>query len=182
MFDPALARRLMIDNQLRPNRILDARVIDAMATVPREAFVPERMQTLAYIDEDVQVAPGRYLVEPRVFARLVQELDIRESDGVLDVGCATGYSTAVLARLAREVVALESDAALAARTGQLLSRHGLTNFTTRVGSLAAGAPDLAPYQAILLAGSIEEVPAKLREQLAIGGRLGAVPAPRPAHI
>ena len=174
MFDPALARRLMIDNQLRPNRILDARVIDAMATVPREAFVPERMQTLAYIDEDVQVAPGRYLVEPRVFARLVQELDIRESDRVLDVGCATGYSTAVLARLARDVVALESDAALAARAGQLLSRHGLTNFTTRVGSLAAGAPDLAPYQAILLAGSIEEVPAKLREQLAIGGRLGAV--------
>lgn len=174
MFDPALARRLMIDTQLRPNRILDPRVIDAMGSVPREAFVPERMQTLAYIDEDVAVAPGRYLMEPRVFGRLVQELEIQPDDRVLDVGCSTGYSTAILARLAREVVALEADAALAARSGQLLSRHGLSNFTSRVGPLAAGAADLAPYQAIVLNGAVEEVPNKLKEQLTIGGRLAAV--------
>ena len=174
MFDPALARRQMVDSQLRPSRILDARVIEAMATVPREAFVPEPLATLAYIDEDIEVVPGRFLMEPRVFARLVQELQIQPDDRVLDVGCTTGYSTAVLARLAKQVVALEADAALATRAGQLLSRLGVTNFTTRVGPLPAGAPDLAPFQAILLEGTVEEVPAKLKEQLAVGGRVGAV--------
>lgn len=174
MFDPALARRLMVDTQLRPNRILDARVIDAMGAVPRENFVPERLQSVAYIDEDVPVAPGRYLLEPRVFGRLVQELGIAESDRALDVGCGTGYSTAVLARLCRDVVALEADAALAARAGQQLSRLGLSNFTTRIGPLAAGAADLGPYNVILLGGAVEEVPVKLKEQLAVGGRLAAV--------
>jgi protein-L-isoaspartate(D-aspartate) O-methyltransferase len=174
MFDSAVARRQMVDSQLRPNRILEARVVEAMATIPREAFVPERLATLAYIDEDIEVAPGRFLMEPRVFGRLVQELDIQPGDKVLDVGCTTGYSTAVLARLAQQVIALEADAALATRAGQLLSRQGVTNFTTRVGPLPAGVPDLAPYQAIVLEGLVDEVPAKLKEQLAVGGRLAAV--------
>ncbi len=109
MKDFAATRQHMIDGQLLPNRVDDSRVVAAMREVPRERFVPRELRGVAYVDEDIAIAPGRHLMEPRVFARLLQAAEIRETDVVLDVGCGRGYSTAVMARLAGAVVALESD-------------------------------------------------------------------------
>lgn len=174
MFDPVAARRQMVDAQLRPNRVLDGALLRAMAEIPREAFVPERLVTVAYVDEDLEVARGRYLLEPRVFARLVQDLAIAPSHRVLDVGCGTGYSTAVLARLASRVIGLEVDGDLATRTSRLLARLDLANTFISVGSLAAGERANAPYDRIMVEGAVEQVPDALKQQLADGGRLAAV--------
>ncbi len=174
MFDAAAARRQMVDGQLKPHRILDAAILSAMGDVPREAFVPERLAAVAYVDEDIEIAPGRHMMEPMVFGRLLQELAIEPHHRVLDVGCLTGYSSAVLARLAARVVALEMDGDLATRTGRLLARLDLNNVFTTVGALSAGEASNAPYDRILLEGATEEVPEALKQQLADGGRLAAV--------
>ena len=123
----AAARINMVENQVRPNRVTDSRVLDAMAEVPRERFVPKPMRGNAYIDDDIEVAAGRYLMEPMVLGRLLQAAAITPGDIVLDVGCATGYSTAVLARLAATVVAVESDAALAETAIELLGELDADN-------------------------------------------------------
>ena len=174
MFDAATARRQMVDGQLKPHRILDSAILSAMGDVPREAFVPERLAAVAYVDEDIEIAPGRYMMEPMVFGRLLQELAIAPHHRVLDVGCLTGYSSAVLARLAARVVALEMDGDLATRASRLLARLDLNNVFTTVGALSAGEPSSAPYDRILLEGATEEVPDALKHQLADGGRLAAV--------
>jgi protein-L-isoaspartate(D-aspartate) O-methyltransferase len=174
MFDPAVARRQMVDAQLKPSRVTDPRILTAMGDVPREAFVPERFATVAYVDKDIEIAPGRYLMEPMVFARLLQELAIASNHRVLDVGSGTGYSAAVLARLAARVVALEVDGDLATRTSRLLARLDLNNVFVTVGALAGGEAASAPYDRIILQGATEEVPEALKQQLADGGRLAAV--------
>jgi len=115
MTDLAVARFHMVEGQIRPNHVTDPRVLAAMSEIPRERFVPEGRQSVAYVDEDIEIAPGRYLMEPMVLARLVQEARIRPQDVVLDVGCATGYSSAILAQLAEAVVALEEDEMLSTR-------------------------------------------------------------------
>jgi protein-L-isoaspartate(D-aspartate) O-methyltransferase len=173
-FDPAAARRQMVDSQLRPTRVFDPRILSAMGDVPREAFVPERLASVAYVDEDIEIAPGRYLMEPMVFARLLQELAIAPTHRVLDVGSGTGYSAAILARLAARVVGLEVDGDLATRTSRLLARLDLNNVFVAVGALAAGERSNAPYDRILLEGAAEEVPEALKQQLGDGGRLAAV--------
>lgn len=174
MNDYAVARFNMVANQIRPNRVTDERLIGAMSELPRELFVPERLRGVAYIDEDIAVAPDRYLIEPVVLARLLQAADIRDSDVVLDIGCATGYSTAVVARLAATVVALESDEKLAAEATRLLGELGVDNTAVVKGLLNEGYPKQAPYDVIVLQGAVDDVPHKLRDQLAEGGRLLAV--------
>ena len=109
------ARRNMVDSQLRPNRVTDPDILAAMAELPRERFVPKAKQGIAYIDEDIEVAPGRFLMEPVVLARLLQALVLTPDATVLNIGCATGYDAALLGRLAGSVVAVESDSALAAQ-------------------------------------------------------------------
>ncbi|MGE0668077.1 MAG: protein-L-isoaspartate O-methyltransferase [Sphingomonadales bacterium] len=178
MTDFAAARKQMVDSQLLPNKVTDARLIEAMSAVPREAFLPASLRGVAYVDEDVQVAPGRYVIEPMVFARLLQAAAIRPTDVVLDLGCATGYSAAVLARLAGVVVAIEEDAALAAKATEGLEAVGAENAAVISAPLNAGYAAQAPYDVIVLQGSVEEVPAALLEQLAEGGRLAAVIAGR----
>ena len=113
MFDAVAARRLMVDGQVRTADVTDAALIDAMLTVPRERFLPPALAQLAYLDGDIQIAPGRALLKPMVLAKLIQAARVGPEDRVLDLGCGTGYSSAVLARLAATVVALEEDAALA---------------------------------------------------------------------
>ncbi len=174
MPDYAAARLNMIDNQIRPNKVSDVRVLAAMAEVPRERFVPKKLEGAAYVDEDLAVAPGRYLMEPAVLARLLQMAAITPSDVVLDVGCATGYATAVLARLAATVVAVESDPDLIELAGALLAELGADNAAVVEGPLAAGYPKHAPYDAIVLGGAVDEVPQAITDQLAEGGRLAAV--------
>ncbi len=167
----AEARRHMVLSQLRPNRITNDRVADAMNTVPREEFVPKELRGVAYLDEDLEVAPGRFVVEPRVFARLLQEADIGSTDVVLDIGCGTGYSSAVLGFLAQAVVAIESDPALVETASEILSRLECDNVAVVEGALAEGNAKQGPYNVIHINGSISTVPQSLLDQLAEGGRL-----------
>lgn len=178
MIDFAQARRTMVDGQVRVNDVTDAALIAAMLEIPREKFVPEARASLAYIDDDLCVReaadgkPARYLVEPMVLARLIQALGNLASARVLDIGSATGYSAAVLSRLANSVVALEDEASLRKSAEKALG--GYRNVELASGPLAAGWAAGAPYDAILLQGAVERVPETLLGQLRDGGRLAAV--------
>jgi protein-L-isoaspartate(D-aspartate) O-methyltransferase len=178
MTDFATARRQMVDCQLLPNRVTNPRLIEAMGAVPRETFLPRSLRGVAYVDEDLQVAPGRYVMEPMVFGRLLQEANIRKTDAVLDIGCATGYSAAVLARVASVVVAVEEDEETAARATEYLSQAAVENAAVITGPLNEGYPAQAPYDVIVLEGSVEEVPERILDQLGEGGRLVTVIAGR----
>ncbi len=170
----AAARRHMVDSQIRTNRVTDPLVIGAVEEIPRERFVDKTLEGVAYLDEDLPIAPGRNLMEPMVFSRLAQALEIGSDDVVLDVGCANGYSSAVLARLASTVVALETDSGLAARASATLLELGIDNVVVVEGPLADGHAAQAPYDAILVGGMVSEVPRALQDQIAEGGRLCAV--------
>ena len=169
------ARQKMVDGQVRPSDVTDIRIIEAMLEVPREAFVPQDRRALAYLDLDLDVsAPGgakRYLIKPAVIARMLQAAEIAASDNVLVAGCASGYTAAVAARLARRVTATESDAALAALARDRLGRLGFGNVTVRTAAAAAGDRTDAPYDVIVLAGATEIIPDGLYRQLAEAGRL-----------
>lgn len=170
-------RRNMVELQVRPSDVTDRRIIRAMLAIPRESFVPGPMRALAYMDAHVAVAGGprpRALLAPRTFAKLVQLADIGEDAAVLDVGAASGYSSAVLARLARSVVALEADETLAREARESLARLAPDVVTVVQGDLAAGYPAGGPYDAIVVEGAVSEVPAALLEQLKDRGRLVAI--------
>ncbi|MEM8588046.1 MAG: protein-L-isoaspartate O-methyltransferase [Pseudomonadota bacterium] len=174
MSDFAQARSNMVESQIRTNKVTDQRILDAFLDVPREQFVPKSSRGIAYVDEDISVGGGRYLMEPMVLARLIQALNVRSSDLVLDVACATGYSSAILARLANTVVALEEDSDLASSATAALAELDVDNAVVVEGRLVDGYPSQGPYQAILINGSVAEVPAAFAEQLTEGGRLAAV--------
>ncbi len=174
MLEYSEARLSMVRSQLLPNKVTDERVAAAMAEVPRELFVPKALRGVAYIDEDVEIAPGRYLMEPVTFARLLQFLDLTGDEVVLDVGCGTGYSSAVLAQLAGTVVALESDEGLAAKAGDQLATLGIGNAVVATRELRGGYAEQGPYDAIIIEGAAEAIPDELVAQLAEGGRLVVV--------
>jgi len=174
MSDFAALRRTMVETQLRTNRVTDERVLRAMGEIPREEFVPPAMAGLAYIDEDIDVGNGRYLLEPMVFARMVQAAEITEDDFVLNIACGTGYPAMVLGRLAGAVVALESDAESAQAAAKHLSDASQDNVVVEVGPLARGWPQQAPYDVVIFSGGVEEIPEAIVSQLAEGGRLCAV--------
>ena len=171
MVDYVAVRHAMVKSQLRTNEVFEPRLVEALEAVPREAFVPKSMRAIAYVDEDLEVAPGRFLMEPRVLALLLQAAHVDPSDVVLDDGCLTGYSTALLARLADTVVGLESDADLAGRADELMSKLGVDNAAVVTGPLAEGYAKQAPYDVILVGGAVPEVPARLTDQLAADGCL-----------
>lgn len=172
--DFAAARRHMVECQIRPNKVQDENVLTAMETIPREIFVPPALAGIAYIDEDLQVAKGRYLMEPMVLARLLEAADIKLTDNVLDIAPATGYSTAVIAAFAQKVVGLESDGALQSQAANNIARLGVKNAHVHLGSLSEGYESEAPYNVIIINGSLDEVPSALFTQLAEGGCLLAV--------
>lgn len=178
MTDFTAARLNMVESQVRPNGITDRRIIAAIEQVPRESFVPEGRRALAYMDEDVtldasdRAAGRRALIEVMAFARMLQHAAIKPTDKVLLVGAETGYGAAVVSRMAALVVALESDAGLAAQARANLA--GLANARLVEGPLAAGVAADQPYDVILLEGRAEEVPQALIDQLADDGRLVAV--------
>lgn len=175
----AAARRYMVDGQLRINDVTDPRVIGAFQSIPRERFVSPDKAELAYLDIDLPVReaapdrPARFLLKPLVLAKLIDIAEVRESNRVLDVGCATGYSTAVLAALASHVVGLEEDPELAEAAEANCRSLGCSNVTVRQGPLAEGAPD-GPYDVIVINGAVEFVPESLSAQLTEGGRLVCV--------
>jgi protein-L-isoaspartate(D-aspartate) O-methyltransferase len=164
----------MVDGQLRPNRVIATALLDAMAEVPREDFVPKAAKGIAYMDEDLPVGGGRFLIDPLTLARLIQAAAPGRHDTVLDIGGATGYSTAVLSRLAGSVVAIEQDDQMVDRARNALQGVGVENVEVHVGPLADGYAKRAPYHVILIDGAVDQVPDKLLAQLAEGGRLATV--------
>lgn len=174
MTDFARARRTMVDNQLRTSGITDWRILDVMNRVPREDFVPEERRALAYIDENVKLSAERNMLAPASLGRLIQLAEVGPQDKVLDVGCGTGYSTAVLAGLAASVTGLDDDAALAATANDALKAQGIANAEVVVGALENGAPKNAPFDVIIIEGAVDQVSATLLRQLGDEGRLVAV--------
>jgi protein-L-isoaspartate(D-aspartate) O-methyltransferase len=179
------ARQKMVDGQVRPSDVTDTRIIDAMLTVPREVFVPQNQRALAYLDLDIDVSEGgavkRFLIKPVVIAKMVQAADIKDTDNVLVVGCACGYPAALVAKLARHVVATESEPALAVKARDALAGLGLGNFTVKAAAAAEGDSANAPYDVIILNGATEIVPERLYRQLKEGGRLIGVFAMTQPH-
>jgi protein-L-isoaspartate(D-aspartate) O-methyltransferase len=175
--DFATARRMMVDGQVRTSDVTNLQLIAAMLDIPRERFVPAASADIAYLDRDVPVSErlegptSRRLLKPMVLAKLIQAAEIRGTDRVLDVACATGYSSAILARLAGEVVALEEDADLAVKARQTLSELGAGNVVVVEGALAGGWPELSPYDVVVMNGRSEIVPQGLCRQLRDRGRL-----------
>jgi protein-L-isoaspartate(D-aspartate) O-methyltransferase len=177
MMDYATARLNMVESQVRPNRVTDPRIVLAMLELPREKFLPDALRGVAYVDEDIHVGGGRYLMEPMVMARMVQTAAIEPGDTVLEIGTATGYGAAVLSHLASRVVSVESDPALAAKATRLMNELARGNVTVVGGALSEGSKLHAPYNAIIFSGGVEYVPQPVIDQLAEGGRLLAVVAP-----
>jgi protein-L-isoaspartate(D-aspartate) O-methyltransferase len=175
MQDMSKARHFMVEGQVRTNDVTDLRIIELMGRIPRERFVPPDRQALAYAEVCVEVKPGRFLADPRSLAKLVQALEIQPGDRVLDIACATGYSSALLAGLSADVTALEEDEALAkTATAALAGVERLGRLAGVVGPLKAGAANHAPYDAILVNGSVEVIPQAWVDQLKDGGRLGVI--------
>jgi protein-L-isoaspartate(D-aspartate) O-methyltransferase len=177
--DYTAARQNMVESQIRTNRVIDPTVTAALAEVPREIFVPKPMRGFAYVDEDLEVGGGRFILEPLVLARLLVGAAIRPTDVVLSIGDATGYVTAVVSKLAQTVVSLECDGEWAARAGQSLLELGIDNAAVVQGTLDQGYPAQGPYDVILLSGAVTEVPAAICRQLSDGGRLVGVVAAAP---
>jgi protein-L-isoaspartate(D-aspartate) O-methyltransferase len=171
MLDFVAARRMMVDSQVRTSDVTDLRLIAAMLAVPREWFVPKSSAELAYLDADLPVEAGRRLMKPMVLAKLLQTAEIKETDRVLIVGCASGYSAAVTARVAGSVVALEQDPELAQLANDNLQALGAHNAAVVIGPLVGGWSAGAPYDVIVLDGAVEEVPKNLLRQLKDEGRL-----------
>lgn len=180
--DFAAARALMVDGQVRPNKVYDQHLLDAMRTLPRERFLPPQMRALAYCDEDVALGGGRVLMEPRVLARLIQLAAVRAGERVLVVGAGSGYGAAVLAACGAQVTALEEDAALLALAREALAE--MAGVTLVSGPLHAGWPAGAPYDLVFIEGAADAVPPTLTGQVRMpGGRLVGVlrAAERIAH-
>ncbi|MGF9695317.1 MULTISPECIES: protein-L-isoaspartate O-methyltransferase family protein [unclassified Rhizobium] len=174
MIDFEAARVKMVEHQVRTTDVTSHSVLRAFFSVPREAFVPEKQKILAYVDNDIQLAPGRFLMQASPLAKLLQLAAITKNDVVLEIGCGTGYATALLSQLASAVVALESDAELAAEASKTLADLGCDNVAVVSGDLEAGYPGEAPYDLIFINGAVEDVPEALFAQLRDGGRLMTV--------
>lgn len=167
-----IARLNMVESQVRPNGITDSRILEAMGQVAREDFVPPERRATAYMDEDIELSPGRFLIEAMAFAKLLQLAEVKPDDKVLHVGAAAGYGTAVLSKLCAYVVAVETDPALVKAARHNLAR--VSNVEIVEGSLADGVKSRAPFDVILIEGRIGEMPAALMGQLAGDGRAVAV--------
>jgi protein-L-isoaspartate(D-aspartate) O-methyltransferase len=181
-----IARFNMIEQQIRPWEVLDQTVLSLLATVRREDFVPPAMRALAFVDVQVPLIPGEphgpCMLEPKVEARLLQELQVHRHECVLEIGTGSGFMAALLSHRAMDVVSLECRPALARMARESLRRNGVANVRVVDVSAAEGAcglPDDAPFDAILLSGSVAEVPRALLEQLKLGGRLAAVVGEEP---
>jgi len=172
-----IARANMIERQIRPNTVTDERVIDAFAHLRREQFVPEKLRATAYADSDLPLGGGRYLMAPMVAARLLQALEITRNDTALVVGAGVGYEAALIALLARSVVAVEEDAELARLGRSALVEHRIATVRFVEGPAVQGSRARPAYEVILFAGAVAEIPAEIAAQLAEGGRMAAVIRP-----
>ncbi len=174
MNDFATLREVMVDTQIRPSDVTKFPILDAMLKIPREYFVPRDKRDVAYIGESVPLGADRVVVDPRTLAKLLDALDITQSELVLDIGSGLGYSSALLSRLAEAVVAIEDDETRVADSEEVLQEMGLDNVFLLQGALNEGAAQHGPYDVILIQGAVEEIPQSLIDQLKEGGRMGAI--------
>lgn len=174
MTDFDALRTNMVESQIKPNRVTNTRLIEALLEVPRERFVPKASRSVAYIDEDLPLGDGRHLMEPMVLGRLMEELAPGPTDIALDIGCGTGYSTAVLSRLVETVVGVDANANMVATATQRLLDLGYDNAVIIESALEDGHADQQPYNAIFIGGAVDDVPRPIQDQLVDGGRLVAV--------
>ena len=168
------ARKAMIDSQIRPNKVIDEAVIAAFATVPREEFVPKSLQDVAYVDEDITLPGGRYMVEAMIMGRMIQSLELKPSDNVLLIGAATGYSAAILSHHCASVIAIDNRTAAVEKAQDNLNKLEIGNVAVLKSKLIEGYPDEGPYDAIIIEGGVETMPDALLAQLANDGRAVAV--------
>ncbi|MCB5199836.1 protein-L-isoaspartate O-methyltransferase [Loktanella sp. TSTF-M6] len=174
MADFQARRTMMVDTQVRPSDVTKFPIIDAMLSIPREAFVPSSLREAAYVGENLMLSPERVMLEPRTLAKMLDALDVQPHEVMLDLGCGLGYSAAVAARLADFVVAVESDADLADDAQTNLSDHGIDNAAVMVNPLEDGCAKSAPYDLMMIHGAVEVVPDSLLDQLKDGGRIAAI--------
>ena len=172
--DYTAARKHMVESQVRTNDVTSRRVQDAMARIPREVFLPGDLRDQAYVERELSYAPGRRMLTARDFSKLLAAANPEASDVVLDIGCGTGYSTAVIASLAEMVVAVESDEALASAAQDNLLALDINNAAVITGDLKAGAAKQGPFDLIFIGGAVGAVPETLLAQLKEGGRLATI--------
>lgn len=169
------ARRItMVDTQVRPSDVTKFPIIEAMLSVPREAFVPSSLREAAYLGENLDLGGARVMLDPRTLAKMLDALSIDGDDLVLDIGSAHGYSAAVIARMAEAVVAVEDDPTRAEEARRTLAEQGADNVIMHLGPLNAGAPDHGPYDVITLQGAVEHLPESITDQLKEGGRIACL--------
>ncbi|WP_108816393.1 protein-L-isoaspartate O-methyltransferase family protein [Loktanella sp. Alg231-35] len=174
MTDYTSRRTMMVDTQVRPSDVTKFPIIDAMLSVPREAFVPDHLREAAYVGENLVLGAGRVMLEPRTLAKMLDALDIQPHHVALDVGCSLGYSTALLARMCEFVVGVEDDETRAEDAQSALSEQGFDNAAVMAGPLTDGSAKSGPYDIIIVQGAVEMVPAALTYQLREGGRMACV--------
>ena len=167
-------RVMMVDTQVRPSDVTKFPIIDAMLRVPRELYVPNDKIEAAYVGENLPLGRNRVLLEPRTLAKMLDALMLKTDDLVLDVGCAYGYSSAVIADMVEAVIAIEEDADMAAEAERTLASEGVDNVAVIEGPLAEGAPKHGPYDVILLQGAVEQISDAFLTQLKDGGRIAAI--------
>ena len=182
MTDFAARRTTMVDTQIRPSDVTKFPVIDAMLSIRREAFVPDDRRDVAYVDDNLDLGDGRTMVEPRTLAKMLDGMDLTNADMVLCIGAGLGYTAAVTARIAEAVVAVEDDEARASEAQAILSAEGVDNVAVIHGPLESGAEAHAPYDAILIEGAVEQLPATILSQLKDGGRICALFAEGPLGV
>lgn len=170
----ATRRMMMVDTQVRPSDVTKFPIIEAMLHIPREAYVPSDKREAAYVGENITLANGRVVLDPRSFAKMLDALDLQPSDLVLDLGVAYGYSAAVTARMVDTVVAVEADADMATEAQRILSEQGVDNAVVISSALTDGNAKHAPYDVIMVQGGVEVIPESVLAQLKEGGRIGAI--------
>ena len=174
MTDYKARRTMMVDTQVRPSDVTKFPIIDAMLSVPREAYVPAALREAAYMGENITLGANRVMLEPRTLAKMLDGLAIEPQHVALDIGCGLGYSTAVLAKMCEFVVAVEDDADTVTLAQNLLSEHSVDNAAVLHGPLAEGAAKSGPYDIITVQGAVAQVPAAILAQLRDGGRIACV--------
>ena len=164
----------MVDTQIRPSDVTKFPIIEAFLSVPREKFVPDGKREAAYIGENFKIGQSRVILEPRTLAKLLDALDIRNDELVLDIGPGLGYSSAVISPMAEVVIAVEDDSSMAIEAEEILAEVGADNVVIQIGKLEDGAPEHGPYDVIILQGGVEKIPSSILKQLKNGGRVGAI--------
>ena len=174
MTDYQTRRKTMVDTQIRPSDVTKFPIIEAFLSVPREKFVPDGKREAAYIGENFKLGQSRVILEPRTLAKLLDALDIRNDELVLDIGPGLGYSSAVISTMAEVVIAVEDDSSMAIEAEEILTEVGADNVVIQIGKLEDGAPEHGPYDVIILQGGVEKIPSSILKQLKNGGRVGAI--------